>query len=284
MPNGVQPWNNVNNQFQLPSGGIGTPNQYQQFGPGVGGGGEPSSFEPLDIPPANMNDPFNDPQFGGQPQGSNPFGVPPINIPLVQPPGVNMPPNQQPMPRWMNFMPPIVRAGYGGYRLAQRLKEMYQNYQNNKQPGQPQPSGHPGQGGGGKPFDWGYFGQNPGDNPEFVKWQQPTGGGPLTAGPSQPGWVGGTPFGTSTANPGPNTGGGFNIPGGINWSPGAPGPVNLPSAVQWKMGTSSPAFQNWVQTHQLSPHFLATMQAAQGGGGKGGSAFNIHLSRPKSDN
>jgi hypothetical protein len=122
------------------------------------------------------------------------------------------------------------------------------------------PSGSPGSGNFWSslfPHGLGFLGQNPGNNPTFVQWNRPEGfdpnapgantygGGPLTAGPNQPGWVGGDPFGNSSYGARGQMGG-FNIPGGINWSPGSPGgQLGMAGA---KMALHGLPMQNWVQS------------------------------------
>jgi hypothetical protein len=111
----------------------------------------------------------------------------------------------------------------------------------------------------------GFWGQNPGDNPEFVGWNQPEGFGPLTAGPSEPGWIGGTPYGDSPSNQ-PGWRGGGPLPGsfsGLGSGPGgslegwrgasAFGPRNssdLPGIYNWGFGNTTlrrPSYRQFAQ-------------------------------------
>lgn len=190
---GLMPNPEINNNIPLPTGGMGENPWDLNFHSMVpeGGGYDPDAG---DLPP---------PASGFNPDATwdNPNPVPPPQGAgqLVRPPGVNMPPNQQPAPPWMKWMPPQVQAGYKAWRLGQRGYEMIRDWFGSK------PGGGGGGGGSKLPFQgWGFWGQNPGDNPQFVQWARPEGFGPRGANPSQPGWIGSTPFGVSSGNTPPS--------------------------------------------------------------------------------
>jgi len=125
--------------------------------------------------------------------------VNPPNLPYIQGPGL----------LGSNNWPMLARLAAGalpyGVGPAFNLSRSLYNIADRIRFGSPNPArGTPAQApSGGQPSDTtymprnlGYFGQNPGDNPEFVRWAAPEGAGPLSSNPNEPGWVGGTPFGS----------------------------------------------------------------------------------------